>query len=119
MLGRAMRAHQAKDRDELEHSDVYGGNQLATDFFNTVCMPSSSHQATALNRGGPPPSIRLFVPQAHDQTGRLLCLPTRRVISNFIYSVTVVVCFLAGKVHAPMPTRSNAPAFGYGGFCRR
>ena len=33
-----MRAHQAKDREELTHEDVYGHSQLKADMFNTVCV---------------------------------------------------------------------------------
>ena len=36
MLGRAMRAHQGKDSDELGHGDIYGPRQLKADFFAAV-----------------------------------------------------------------------------------
>ena len=44
-----MRAHQAKDRDELTHEDVYGPSQLKADMFNTVCV--SWYQLAAPSRG--------------------------------------------------------------------
>ena len=55
-LGRAMRAHQAKDRDKLTHEDVYGPGQLKADMVNTVCasfgtnllpLPAAGFQASS------------------------------------------------------------------------